>query len=68
MRFHIKLDGIPVWISTAARPRVRENGGEWEEVVEGVKEGKGRGCVVRKFRFAEIKTSESLSISSYTPY
>jgi hypothetical protein len=59
VRFHITLDGIPVWISTAARPAVQRNGYEWEDEVEGVKEGKGQACTVRKFRFQEIKTSKS---------
>jgi hypothetical protein len=58
VRFYIKVDGKGVWEATAAKPRVKENGDEWEEEVEGVKEGKGHGCKLRKFRFAEIKTSK----------
>ena len=58
VRFYVSVDGIPAWTSTAARPRVKEHDGHWEDEVEGVKEGKGRGCVMRKFRFSEIKTSE----------
>ncbi|RDL33034.1 uncharacterized protein BP5553_08473 [Venustampulla echinocandica] len=55
--FHIVIDGVPAWTSTCARPRVKENGGTWEDEVMGVKVGKGRNCVVRNFRFAEITTN-----------
>lgn len=58
VRFYVYLDGILAWISTAARPRVKDNDGHWEEEVAGVKSGKGAGCRMRKFEFAEIKTSE----------
>lgn len=64
IRFYISVDGKEVWIGTAARPRVQANDGYWEEEVEGVKEGKGHGCTIRKFRFAEIKTSKSPILTS----
>jgi hypothetical protein len=56
--FYISVDGIPAWESTCSRPAVKKNGGHWDDEVLGVKEGKGRGCREKKFRFVAIKTSK----------
>ena len=44
------------------RPGLEKNGGKWEDEVRGVKEGKGRGCTVREFRFVGIGTSKFQSL------
>jgi hypothetical protein len=56
--FHIFVDGKPAWISICDRPHFERRGNtEWEEDVDGIKEGKGQGCREYGFRFAKIETS-----------
>jgi len=59
LHFDIRVDGKKVWTSTCGRPWLEKNGGRWEDEVRGVKEGKGRGCTVRDFKFVGIGTSKS---------
>lgn len=56
------VDGREVWTLHAARPRLHESGGRWEETVEGPKEvepGKKRIFEQKPFRFNKVLTSES---------
>ncbi|KAF4632647.1 hypothetical protein G7Y89_g5474 [Cudoniella acicularis] len=62
--FNISVDGVPAWISTAARPAVKKQNGVWEDVVCGVKQGKGKGCKLQTFRFVEIKTTDSTDVEA----
>jgi hypothetical protein len=54
--FQIYIDGIFVWQTFCARPDFKKMT-EWEDEVDGLKEGKGRGCTKKEFIFAAIETS-----------
>lgn len=56
----VEVDGIPVWTMICPRPwfKHQEKGAVWSDEVNGPKEGKGRGCVERRFAFAKIETGE----------
>lgn len=65
----IEVDGIPAWTCFCDRPFFKKHpGGTWEDQVEGVKEGKGRSCTLKEFKFAKIETSKcSLSSPAFLP-
>ncbi|RDW72997.1 hypothetical protein BP6252_06904 [Coleophoma cylindrospora] len=67
LRFDMAVDGIPVWISHCARPdynKLVKTKTPWVEGVEGVKEGKGRGCLMRAFRFGKLDTTSEVDSSA----
>jgi hypothetical protein len=57
LEFQIFVDGELAWKPVCERPRLAENDGLWEDIVEGPKTGKGSGCRVFGFKFAKIETS-----------
>lgn len=58
LQFQIFVDGKFVWDSWCHRPRYDANGNVWEEIIGGMKLGKGRSCEVNDFKFMGLKTSK----------
>lgn len=57
LQFEISIDGKFVWDAWCHRPRYHGNGSVWEEIISGMKLGKGRGCEIKDFKFMGLKTS-----------
>jgi hypothetical protein len=62
LKFYIYVDGHLAWVCECQRKWFNDREGQevrikWREEVLGVKEGKGQGCKLRKFKFAKIETS-----------
>ncbi|ESZ92159.1 hypothetical protein SBOR_7454 [Sclerotinia borealis F-4128] len=63
LQFQLSIDGKFVWNVWCHRPRYVEMGNLWEEIIRGMKQGKGQGCKISDFKFKGIKTNEE-SLSS----
>ncbi|KAH7319181.1 hypothetical protein BKA65DRAFT_599288 [Rhexocercosporidium sp. MPI-PUGE-AT-0058] len=62
----VEVDGIPVWELICDRPWFKKHpeGAEWEDVVAGPKDNKGKACTTREFLFLKIQTSSDITKSS----
>ncbi|ATZ49819.1 hypothetical protein BCIN_05g02230 [Botrytis cinerea B05.10] len=58
LQFEIFVDGKFVWDAWCHKPRYQENGSVWEEIIRGLKLGKGKGCEIKDFKFMGLKTNE----------
>ncbi|TGO87593.1 hypothetical protein BPOR_0216g00030 [Botrytis porri] len=58
LQFEIFIDGKFVWDAWCHKPRYQENGNVWEEIIGGLKLGKGRSCEIKDFKFMGLKTNE----------
>ncbi|KAA8575659.1 hypothetical protein EYC84_004777 [Monilinia fructicola] len=66
LQFEISIDGKFVWDAWCHRPRYHGNGSVWEEIISGMKLGKGRGCEIKDFKFMGLKTNDACP--SYTTF
>ena len=62
LKFYCVVDGQHAWISECPRRWFNDRPGQekrtsWKGEVLGPKQGKGRGCKLRRFKFAKIETS-----------
>ncbi|KAF7953831.1 uncharacterized protein EAE97_001230 [Botrytis byssoidea] len=58
LQFEIFVDGKFVWDAWCHKPRYQDNGNVWEEIIGGLKLGKGRSCEIKDFKFMGLKTNE----------
>jgi hypothetical protein len=58
LAFYIYVDGKFAARAWCERPQLKRAGGSWEQVVEGVKMGKGARTTERDFKFVDIKLGE----------
>ncbi|QSZ29597.1 hypothetical protein DSL72_004113 [Monilinia vaccinii-corymbosi] len=64
LQFEIFIDGKFVWNAWCYRPRYEENGNVWEDIIGGMKLGKGGSCEIKDFKFMRLKTNDECP--SYT--
>jgi len=69
LKFYSAVDGNHAWVSECPRRWFNDRPGQekrtlWKDEVLGPKQGKGRGCRLRKFKFAKIETSMFATIPS----
>ncbi|KAE9368746.1 hypothetical protein N431DRAFT_547659 [Stipitochalara longipes BDJ] len=62
LKFYSEVDGQHAWVSECPRRWFNDRPGQkrrtsWKDEVLGPKQGKGRGCKLRKFKFAKIETN-----------
>jgi hypothetical protein len=57
--FEVYVDGIEAGKAFCARPFFKNGGVTWKYMMEGVTDGKGIKCTLKKFLFAKIETSIS---------
>lgn len=57
--FEVYVDGIEAGKAFCGRPFFKNGGATWEHTMEGVTDGKGIKCTLKKFLFAKIETSIS---------